>query len=253
MAVAAAASAAAGYPNAATMMQQAAQAQLLQQARRSYEYAGYDRNSAVYDPYAAAANAAAAYEAALYGTDVAGVSRRHYGQALPGTAGCGGSGEGVEFLQSLFPNTRISVKQVAQASAGMPRPLASPYGAGAMQGGIPGSAYAAASANLYGAANLGPHNPLLNHAAVAAAAGSGNLGAFNAAAAAAAVNTAAAMQHQQQLLAAAAASGPSGMLHPNYMDGQCGAGKGSRGFGTDSHAGGMNGAGNRRRRGGNAV
>mmetsp|Transcript_31037 Transcript_31037/g.103366 ORF Transcript_31037/g.103366 Transcript_31037/m.103366 type:complete len:116 (-) Transcript_31037:182-529(-) len=65
----------------------------------------------------------------------------HFGQAPLSAASTGSpSGvskeDGVEMLQALFPNTRISVKQVPPASTGMPRPpMTLPFGATGMPGG----------------------------------------------------------------------------------------------------------------------
>merc|ERR1739838_1064830 len=81
-----------------------------------------------------AANAAAVYEqaAAMYGggESHAGISRQQHhpfaqGMTAPGLVGSAAAppgaakDEGVEMLKSLFPNTRISVKQMPQPAAGV--------------------------------------------------------------------------------------------------------------------------------------
>lgn len=141
----------------------ATRAGYLDLGRASYDAAAYD--PAIYDSaYPDQGLYNSAYEAALYGTDAAGGSRHPhaYAQApgsMPWIPNLGfmpedieaqnttSKDEGVEILQALFPNTRISVisgNQTASApvSAGGPRPAptAPPhFGATPGSGGLLGS------------------------------------------------------------------------------------------------------------------
>mmetsp|Transcript_47032 Transcript_47032/g.122403 ORF Transcript_47032/g.122403 Transcript_47032/m.122403 type:complete len:1119 (+) Transcript_47032:95-3451(+) len=243
---------AAGYPHA--MMHPSS---FLQQARRAYDMP-YDRGSA-YEPsfYGAAASVEAAYEAALYGADVPGMARHHhhhnhFGQAPLSAASTGSppgvsKEDGVEMLQALFPNTRISVMQVPQASTGMPRPpMIPPFGAT----GMPGGGLLGAAGFLGG--GLGPHSLLLGPAV----AGAASPGMFRAAAPAAGASAIAAAAMQQHSVTAAATA--AGTMPASVAPQGCGANRGTRGNHAMAHSqggnnqggggGGGGGGGNRRRR-----
>merc|ERR1740121_2543395 len=99
-------------------------------SRSPYEQSAYDPSA--YQAHMATAAAAYEQAAAMYGGEAHAGLQRHphhahhaYAQALSATGlgsaahdlggpGMGGKDEGVEMLKSLFPNTRISVKQMQQ-------------------------------------------------------------------------------------------------------------------------------------------
>jgi len=176
----------------------------------------------------------------------------HFGQAPLSAASTGSpSGvskeDGVEMLQALFPNTRISVMQVPQASTGMPRPpMIPPFGAT----GMPGGGLLGAAGFLGG--GLGPHSLLLGPAV----AGAASPGMFRAAAPAAGASAIAAAAMQQHSVTAAATA--AGTMPASVAPQGCGANRGTRGNHAMAHSqggnnqggggGGGGGGGNRRRR-----